>query len=94
MGRINRSVKLLDKYAGKKWPFKVKLGELDLSHIDRCILGQLYNGWDTAIDIFKKQADVTDTQRYAFDIRRTDTNAELTEKWRTRIKKLRKERKK
>jgi hypothetical protein len=95
MGRINRSVKLLDKHYGKSWPFDVKLKKLDMHDDYDCVLGQLYDGYGRADATFRKQdIDVTNGECYAFDSKWLESGAELTEKWRTRIKKLRKERKK
>lgn len=95
MGRINRSVKLLDKHYGKKWPFDVKLKKLDIIDGRFCVLGQLYGSYSKADDMLsKKGRNIVGNERFAFESQWPESGFELTEKWRKRIKKLRKERKK
>lgn len=47
--RITKGVTLLDlKVPG--WADKIDLGAFSFPEIDRCVIGQLFNGWFTGLD--------------------------------------------
>jgi hypothetical protein len=43
--RVARGMKLLDKKGPKNWRAQVDLNRLNMSHADRCVLGQVYGGF-------------------------------------------------
>jgi hypothetical protein len=86
---VDAGVNLLDRdFPG--WAEKIDLLIFDMSKLDSCILGQLFEGYHTGLDKLGVPRYTDDDIKCGFDVPNEEINSEsykiLTEEWIKRVR--------
>jgi len=86
--RIERGAALLDELR-PGWDKTIDVDRLDLGNCERCILGQLYGGYDQALQMLDGEV-AKRPATFGFNTYGPERFWTLTERWRTYIERRRK----